>query len=405
MQAAEWPHWRGPAHNGVTVESSGWNGKAWPPKEPLWTTRVGEGCTSPIVAGGRLYTLGWRSGQDTVVCLDSATGSPHWSQSYQAPKYGRHAVGDQQFYSGPTATPEFDPQTGFLYTLGVDGQLHCWKDGTAVWSVNLYDRYGAGRRPDVGRNSRRDYGYTAAPLVHGETLVVEVGASDGTLMGFDKRTGQRRWTSQCRDEAGHTGGPVPVVVDDVPCVAVLTLRNLLVARLDPGHEGQTVATYAWATHFANNIPSPAVHGNEVLITSAYNHSELCKLRITLSGAEKVWGVPNPSGVCTPVIHRGHIYWAWHGVHCVDFKTGKETWRLNKVGDPGSCIVTGDDRLLVWSDQGSLMLLETARRSPTKATLLAQSAPLFGADAWPHVVLAEGRLYCKDRDGTLKCFAL
>jgi hypothetical protein len=51
-----------------------------------------------------------------------------------------------------------------------------------------------------------------------------------------------------------------------------------------------------------------------------------------------------------------------------------------------------------------MLLETARRSPTKATLLAQSAPLFGADAWPHVALAEGRLYCKDRDGNLKCFA-
>ena len=34
-----------------------------------------------------------------------------------------------------------------------------------------------------------------------------------------------------------------MTVEGVPCVVVLTLRDLLVTRLDKGHEGQTVAKF------------------------------------------------------------------------------------------------------------------------------------------------------------------
>ena len=27
------------------------------------------------------------------------------------------------------------------------------------------------------------------------------------------------------------------------------------------------------------------------------------------------------------------------------------------------------------------------------------------DAWPHIVLSKGRLFCRDRDGNMKCFVL
>src|SRR3712207_1756411 len=79
-------------------------------------------------------------------------------------------------------------------------------EGAEVWSLNLYESYQVGQRPDVGRNTRRDYGYTTSPRVHGEWVIVEVGDDEGTLMALDKTTGERRWASQCRDEAGHTGG-------------------------------------------------------------------------------------------------------------------------------------------------------------------------------------------------------
>ena len=149
--AGDWPHWRGPSRNDISAESSGWDGKDWIERE-LWTAAVGEGSSSPIVVGGKIFLTGWASNQDTLICLDATSGKELWKQSYPSPKYGRHAIGDQRLYSGACSTPEFDPKTKLLFTLGVDGDLKAWdttKNGASVWSVNLYDTYKAPRRPEV----------------------------------------------------------------------------------------------------------------------------------------------------------------------------------------------------------------------------------------------------------------
>ena len=116
-------------------------------------------------------------------------------------------------------------------------------------------------------------------------------------------------------------------------------------------------------------------------------------------------VRSASGVCSPIIHKGCVYWAWRGVHCLDFATGKELWTGGKVGSPGSCILPGDDRIIVWADNGDLSLAEAAQRSPKQYRELAKRRRIFRRDAWPHVVLSCGRLFCKDRDGNLACFEL
>ena len=206
--AADWPHWRGAARDGTTTESSRFDDGAWPPGEPAWTAQVGEGGSSPIVADGRVYTLGWRDEAECVECRDLATGQLRWIRSYEAPRYGRYHAGDEGSYSGPSATPEFDDETGLLYTLGIDGDLTCWdtaREGARVWGLNLYDDFGAKQRPDVGGGAR-DYGYTGAPMVVGEALLVEAGSPQGTLVALHRRTGERLWASEAIEEAGHTGG-------------------------------------------------------------------------------------------------------------------------------------------------------------------------------------------------------
>jgi outer membrane protein assembly factor BamB len=304
-----------------------------------------------------------------------------------------------------SATPEFDPTTGYLYTLSIDGDLQAWNaaDGTKIWGFNLYARYGVGQRPKVGRAGLRDYGYTTSPLVHRQWLIVEVGDDEGCLMAFDKASGIRQWVSESKDPAGHTGGLVPMMVQNIPCVAVLTLNGLLVARLDTGNHGKTVAQYEWVTDYANNIPTPAVDGNTVLITSAYNHRKICKLEITLSGARKLWEQPYASGVCSPVIHKGNIYWAWDGLRCLDFETGELKWEGGSFGVPASCVVTTDSRLVVLANRGDLALVETADRSPSTYRELARKNNIFQSDVWPHVVMANGRIFCKDRAGNVVCF--
>jgi outer membrane protein assembly factor BamB len=403
---ADWPHWRGPARNDVSPEPSGFKDGRWNIDKPTWQINVGKGCSSPLVVAGKLYTLGWQPGNDVLSCRDAATGKQLWSQTYACPLFGRKALGDQNQYAGPSSTPEFDAATGYLYTLSTDGDLHCWdtsRGGQRVWALKLHERYKVAQRPQVGTSGHRDYGFTTSPLVWRDWLVIEAGAAEGTVIAFDKRTGKEAWHSELTEPAGHTGGLVPMTVENIPCLAVLTHFHLAVLRLDPGHEGKTLARYPWVTDFANSIATPAVHGPYVLITSAYNHMTICKLKITLKGAEKMWEQRYPSGVCSPIIHKGHIYLAWRTIRCLDFETGKPLWSGQNIGTPGSCIVTADDRLIVWGASGQLYLAETAQRSPDKLTVLAQNNQVLNALAWPHVVFAGGRLYCKDREGNVVCF--
>ena len=407
---ADWPHWRGVTRDGHTTENSHWQGNAakWLAEEPLWSASVGEGGSSPIVANKHLYAFGWADDKDSIVCFDAQTGEQQWKQDYSAPKFGRKSVGDQALYSGPNSTPEFDPASSLLFTLGNDGDLYCWntaQNGTEMWHINLYDRYESQQRPKVGRSRLSDYGFTSSPLVYKDVVIVEVGGVAGTLVAFDKQTGEQRWVSQAKHIAGHTAGPALMTVAGVDCVAVLTFSHLLVTRIDEGHAGETVAEYEWTTAFANNVAGVCVAGERAIITSAYDHNAICCLEISLQGATRLWEQNYPSKVCTPVVAGEYIYLAWHKLQCLDLATGELVWEGESFGDAGSIIVTADERLIAWVGDGELILAETAKRSPDQLTVLAKSPRQFRDDAWPHLAMADGRLYCKSRQGEIHCFVL
>ena len=410
--AGDWSHWRGETRSDVSVENSGWDRGIWPMGRPLWKTNVGEGASAPIAIAGKLYVIGWANNSDVLRCIDAQTGKTLWQQSYAGPKYGRQATGDQGLYRGVTSTPEYDSETGFLFTLSCDGRLSVWDTrgkGRPVWNLNLYDRYKIPRRPQITarKNTLRDYGYTTAPLVVGNVVIVEVGSPrHGCLIAFDKRSGEQRWASENRDPAGHSGGLAPMEIDGVSCVAVATSWHALIVRVDGKNAGKTVAAYEWKTDFSNTIAGIAASGRELLISSHYNQRAMVKISVSLkTGAKLVWRNKFPTGVCTPVIHKGRLYFANKGIHCIDFDTGKLVWEGGKIGDAGSCFITADERLIVWGNSGDLSLVETVTRSPKKITLLAEKRGVFNDMAWPHVIAANGRLFCKNLSGDLVCFSL
>src|SRR5688572_23558894 len=116
---SDWPHWRGPNRDGISAEISGFEGANWSLRE-AWSGNFGDGAGGPSVADGKVFAMGWRASEERVYAADASTGAVVWSVSYPAPRYGRHAVGDQDFYAGPSSTPEMDPKSGYLYTLGID---------------------------------------------------------------------------------------------------------------------------------------------------------------------------------------------------------------------------------------------------------------------------------------------
>ena len=245
---------------------------------------------------------------------------------------------------------------------------------------------------------------TGSPLVQGDQVIVEVGSSEGTVMAFSIRDGKHLWSSEANEPAGHSGGPVPIVVEGVPCVAVLALRHLWVLRTEGDSAGQTVASFEWETSFANNIPTPAVHGQSILITTKYNHETICRIDVTLDGAERAWEQQVASGVCSPVIHRDRVYWSSHEMFCLDWDTGDVRWRGGRFGDAGSCIATSDDRMIVWAGRGKLALVDI---DPDQREYRELEQHELGApsDAWPHVVLADGHLLVKTREGLVRCISV
>src|SRR6266540_7067384 len=78
-----WLSWRGPNQNGTSLE------KNLPDKidanRPLWTAEL-PGQSTPIIAGGHLYILGYVGEgpdlQEVITCLDAETGKQLWQQGY-----------------------------------------------------------------------------------------------------------------------------------------------------------------------------------------------------------------------------------------------------------------------------------------------------------------------------------
>lgn len=410
--AADWPHWQGPTRDGHTPEPSLYENGQWLNPDPIWTVDVGEGGTSPLVVGGRLYTLGWSDGNDTLLCLDAAAGAQIWQQAYPAPQFGRFAMGDQGVYSGPSSTPELDPAAGLLYTLGCDGELRCWHaaNGKPVWRKNLYDEYGVTQRPwikdkprerRIGRSEHRDYGYTTAPLALNGQVLVEVGSPDALIVAFDGATGKELWRSKHAGFAGHTGGLVPMETSDGPAVAVLALREFAVVRTGKGHEGETAGLFPWESAFANNVQTPAAAGSAAFVTSFHSHRAIRRLDVAAGKAKETWKADVSSRVGSPVVDGRFLYLAGPELYCLDRDSGKLLWKGGAFAEGASCVACGDGRLVLLSSAGDLVLAEGTERSGGRYVELAK-LHFEGAEWWPHVVIAAGRIYAKDRMGQLLC---
>ena len=72
--ALDWPQWRGPNRDGISLEA-GWSTN-WPKEglKELWKAEIGTGYGSVAVSQGRLFVMGNAAEQDTVYCLDASTG-------------------------------------------------------------------------------------------------------------------------------------------------------------------------------------------------------------------------------------------------------------------------------------------------------------------------------------------
>jgi outer membrane protein assembly factor BamB len=132
--AQDWTQWRGPARDGVVPNFK--SPRTWPESlKQVWKVEVGLGHSTPLASADRLYVFARIGSRETVRCLQLADGAEVWKQDYEAPYEMDPAAVEHG--PGPKSTPLL--AGGRLYTLGISGILTCWgaARGQRLWRQDL----------------------------------------------------------------------------------------------------------------------------------------------------------------------------------------------------------------------------------------------------------------------------
>ena len=394
----DWPQWQGRDRDAISKE--GGLLQAWPKGGPplAWKAKdLGGGYSAPSVAAGRIFGMSNRDGNEVVWALAEADGKPLWVSPLGPAFVQRVPQGKE----GPGGTPTVDGD--HLYVIGNGGNLACLQvdDGKILWEKSLTRDFG-GRIPA--------WSYRESPLIDGDKLICTPGGAGATLVALDKSTGNTIWKSAVPGTGAAYASAIAIDFEGVRQYVQLAQKTLFGVAADDGK-------FLWrynkpANNNGINCSTPIYQDGYVFAASAYGAGGgLVKLSKTPDGgikADEVYftkKMQNHHGGM--IVVDGYLYGANGGngggaLLCLDFKTGKVQWdqRLENRAPKGS-IALADGRLYYRTENGTTLLVEP---NPKQYVELGrfQQPDRSDAPAWPHPVIANGKLYLRDQD-VLLCY--
>lgn len=355
----------------------------------IWKKPVGQGFSPPVIGQGKLIVFHRQSNNEVVEAWDPATGAKIWSYAY--PTAYRDDFG---FDEGPRAAPLID--SGRVYTLGAEGQLHCVNlaDGKKVWSEDTHAKF---------RVRKGYFGAASSPVIDGNRLLMNAGGATGAgIVAFDKSNGKVMWTAG-EDEASYSS-PVVATLGGLKRALFLTRAGLV--DIDP-ETGKIRYQMPWRarSQASVNAATPVVAGDILFLSASYGTGA-----IALEGKgtqyRKLWSSDDAisNHYSTSVIFNGYLY-GFHGrqeegqeLRCVDLKTGKVQW--SKGGVKAGTVTLAGDTLLVLQENGELIV---AKADPKQFSAQSKHG-LLGGTVRSYPALSDGRIFLRNGD-TMACYRL
>jgi outer membrane protein assembly factor BamB len=334
INAQEWTQWRGPTRDGSV------SGKNVPAKWPetfarAWRVEVGEGYSSPVVAGGRVFVHSRRDPEEIISAINLADGKLIWEQKYQAVfKKNQYAV---EMAKGPNSTPLV--MGNRLFTLGVTGIVNAWDTATGkrLWTRDF------SKSIDT---SKLFCGTAASPLAVDGRVVVQVGSDihGGQILALNPATGATEW--EWKGLGPGYASPILVDVGGGVAPQLVTMTEGSIVGID-ARTGKELWSVAFPDEWHENITTPLWTGTNLVVsgtragTHAYSLAQAGgKWELT-----EVWKNPDVAMyMSSPVFGDGLIY--GHSSKrkgqfvAVDAKTGALKWATEgREGEHASVLLT------------------------------------------------------------------
>ncbi|NCY02569.1 MAG: hypothetical protein EBX36_06560, partial [Planctomycetia bacterium] len=411
-RAADWPDWRGPredraAEAGALLVTSFDPAKG---TNVLWTNDEAGGISTPVVMGGRLYTLvrhkpGTTEEAEKVLCLDAATGRKLWENVFNV--YLSDVPAERVGWSAVVA----DPATGTVFAHGVCGVFTAIDaaTGRTKWQRSLHEEFGF--LSTYG-------GRTNIPVVF-EDLVIASAVVTGwgdtarpahRFVGMDAATGVVRWMNGTKELPEDTTYSTPSLANvGGQAALIFGSSDGSVWNFQP-RTGRAVWNFKLSRRGLN--VAPLVADDTVWISQAEENLDNTTMgSVTafkaagsgdITATNAIWqrkGVMD--GRSMPVVLGDRVYFVDDGakVFAFDKRTGEPVGKPQKLLGTivrGSPLVAGG-RLYVCSTGGWHVLEPTADglRFVTKMRLAEEDEVTASPIAWNgRIYLTTGaRLYC------------
>jgi outer membrane protein assembly factor BamB len=391
---SDWTQFGGPTRD-FMVESRGL-ASSWPASGPrqLWSRALGDGHSSIIVDGARLFTM-YRplpaSGtapheEEVVVALDAKSGKTLWESRHDGSVRGL----DISRGLGPYSTPLIVGDRLFAATTRRELVAFDKASGKRLWGHDLKTEFGAPLEDSYHG------GYSCSPIAYKDTIILMMGGKDQAVAAFDQATGKLVWKN-----GNFAGAPSsPTIIDIDGQQQLIVLAGDSVNGLDPS-SGRTLWSHPHVTDFGLGVSipvwSPSTH--LLLLSSAYNSGsrvlELHQQGGKTTVAER-WFSRRMRVHFGSIIRLGDHVYASSGdfgptfLMAVDMKTGDVAWQERAFSK--SQLLYADGKFIILDEDGQLGL---ASMSPAGLTVLAKAQMLKNI-SWTPPTLVGTTLYARDR---------
>ncbi len=324
---ADWPAWRGPTADGHAAAGQTVPQKWSEIEHVLWRAPLrGRGHSSPTVVGNHIYlaTADTAAQEQSVLCLDRATGKPVWETVVHQ---GRLEIGGHRNASPASSTVAWDgerlyinfPNDRAIFTTALDPA------GRILWQRRVSDFV-------------MHQGFGSSPVICQSVVLVSADhKGGGRLAALDRQTGEMVWQHERPKIANYTS---PAVLTAAGRTQVVLGGCNLVVSLDP-LTGQKLWEIAGSTEEC--VTTAVTDGRRVFVSGGYPKNNVTAVAADGS-AVIAWQNNNRVYVPSMIVRDGHLYAVLDAGQAVCWKsdTGEELWRQKVDKDfYGSPVMLGN----------------------------------------------------------------